>query len=148
MIKSCSCFGKTKDIHKAGLAESVFVFYEYLIQEQGFNVFYFGGVGEFDEICFNAILKLKEKYHNIKTVLVLPQNSVVSKSLKKKHVGKFDGTIVAESNEIRLPILSRNTFVANSSDFILFYASESGRGGDTKILNFAKEKNIPFMNFY
>ena len=150
MSKICSCFGKVKNLNKNGLEESLFVFYEHLIKEQGFDVFCFGGVGEFDNLCFKVVLRLKEKYSKIKTVLVFPNVKWAKIDFDDELKNKFDECVrlEKESDDLKLPLLSRNFEMAKASEFIVFFASETGRGSETKVLKFAKEKNIPHINLY
>lgn len=147
MSKICSCFGKSKNINRVGLKESLFVFYEFLIKKEGFDVFCFGGVGEFDELCFDIVQNLKQEHKNLVTVLMCPKGidkNAFKNSIKKK----YDKYVEVENEFSKMPYLSRNLNMANASEFIVFFASEKGRGNETKVLNFAKDKNIKFVNFY
>lgn len=150
MSKICSCFGKVKNIKKDGLEESLFVLFEQLIKEQGFDTFCFGGIGEFDEMCFKVIKKLQSEYGRIKTVLAKPKLKFSTEAFDDDFEKRFDESVMVGSNEQydRFPILARNFEIAKASSFIVFFAHENGRGNETKILNFAKEQNIPFINFY
>ena len=117
---------------------------------RNFDVFCFGGLGEFDKLCFKVIQKFKQKNLKIKTVLVCPNVKWTKIDFKEELKIKFDECIKIEisKDDLKMPILSRNFEMAKASEFIVFFANETGKGNETKVLEFAKEKNIPYVNFY
>ena len=149
MSKICSCFGGFKNIKKVGIKESLEVLFEYLIDKDKFDVFCFGGLGEFDELCFEVVSKLKQRYKNISLTLILPQNKTLAREIEFKQKGRFDKTITMTNKEVlKLPILSRNIEMAKASEFVVFYANENGNSNESKVLKIAKERHIPFVNLF
>ena len=149
MSKICSFFGSDKIDMKVGLEECLAVLVEHLTTKEHFDVFCFGGIGCFDDLCYSVTRKFKEKHNGINLVLILPEHKTLAKELCEKHYGKFDKmTTIKSKDGLKLPILSRNIEMAKASEFVVFFANESGRGNETKVLNFAKEQNIPFVNLF
>ena len=78
--KICSFFGHSqveKDIYKR-VEEIV----ENLVLK-GVNVFFFGGLGEFDDICYRVVSELKKKYTFIRRVFCLTDERYLKKDKRE-----------------------------------------------------------------
>lgn len=60
--KSCSVFGHSKIVITNSLKEKLYLTFENLIRQENVGYFYFGGFGEFDDLCWQIVTSLKEKY--------------------------------------------------------------------------------------
>ena len=144
MFESCACFGQNDIKNKNALESSLSVMFEYLICEQKINCFYLGGVGEFDILCANVLLKLKDRFNHIKLVLAKP----AIKDFENQIEFKFDDVVeFKEKNEYdKMPLFSRDLKMAKKADFLVFYVEENSKNKTKKLLDFAKTLNKNFVN--
>ena len=68
MGKICSFFGHRQIMNAEELRKMVIFSGERLIVEKGYAICLFGGLGEFDELCYNIVSQLKEKYPKLKRI--------------------------------------------------------------------------------
>lgn len=83
MIESISVFGhRNIDITKE-LEDRLIATFEDLIK-QGCKYFYFGGLGDFDDLCYRVVSKLKNTYSHIQRIFCLsdPRHQRISKRPK------------------------------------------------------------------
>ena len=69
-MESCSVFGHREIIITDELVGKVRTTFDKLIND-GCTYFYFGGFGEFDNLCHKIVTQLKGKYSHIKRVFCL-----------------------------------------------------------------------------
>lgn len=60
--KSCSVFGHKEIKINDELVDKLRNIFEKLILQENVRYFYFGGLGEFDELCHKIVTELKVKY--------------------------------------------------------------------------------------
>ncbi len=144
MFESCACFGQNEIKNENALESSLSVMFEYLIQEQESKIFYLGGVGKFDELCGNVLLKLKTRFNHIKLVLVKPS----IKNFENQIKFGFDEIIeFKEKNEYdKMPLFARDCKMAKKADFLVFYVEDNSKNKAKKILEFAKNWKKNFVN--
>ena len=144
MFERCACFGQNEIKNENALESSLSVMFEYLIMEQKTKIFYLGGVGKFDNLCFKVLFKLKERFNHIKVVLVKP----AIKDFEKQIDFKFDDIIeFKEKSEYeKMPLFSRDLKMAKNADFLVFYVEDNSRNKAKKILDFAKGWKKNFVN--
>ena len=118
-----------------------------LIVNKGVSVFYFGGLGEFDNLCYNVVNKLKSSYSIIKTAFCYTSDKDLAR-LKRQHVlsGKqYDSYAYfpLKNNYWYYKILFRNYEIINASDYVVFYVDTSKTGGALSAYKYAiKTKKI------
>ena len=144
MFESCACFGQNEIKNENALESSLSVMFEYLITEQKTKIFYFGGVGVFDNLCLSVLLKQKARFNHIKLVLVKP----AIKDFEKQINFNFDDVVeFTEKNEYdKMPLYSRDLKMAKNADFLVFYVEETSKNKAKKILEFAKNWNKNLVN--
>ena len=144
MFESCACFGQNEIKNENALESSLSVMFEYLITEQKTKIFYFGGVGVFDNLCLSVLLKQKARFNHIKLVLVKP----AIKDFEKQINFNFDDVVeFTEKNEYdKMPLYSRDLKMAKNADFLVFYVEETSKNKAKKILEFAKNLNKNLVN--
>ncbi len=144
MFESCACFGQNEIKNENALESSLRVMFEYLITEQKTKIFYFGGVGVFDNLCLSVLLKQKARFNHIKLVLVKP----AIKDFEKQINFNFDDVVeFTEKNEYdKMPLYSRDLKMAKNADFLVFYVEETSKNKAKKILEFAKNLNKNLVN--
>lgn len=114
---------------------------EALIQE-GANCFYLGGYGQFDRAAAAAIRKQKERYPQIRSVLVLPYLDATLPT------ADYDETVYPplESVPKRYAILRRNQYMVDKADVVVAYVSRSF-GGAYQTLQYAKRKRKRIVSY-
>lgn len=144
MFESCACFGQNEIKNENALESSLSVMFEYLITEQKTKIFYFGGVGVFDNLCLSVLLKQKARFNHIKLVLVKP----AIKDFEKQINFNFDDVVeFTEKNEYdKMPLYSRDLKMAKNADFLVFYVEETSKNKAKKILELAKNLKKKFVN--
>lgn len=119
---------------------------ETLIINNQVNEFLIGSNGGFDSICKRAVLELKDKYNDIKLILVLaymPNEKTVIDN-------DFDSSIYPEGLELvpqRFAIVHRNRWMVNQSDYVICSVNRS-YGGAYTALNYAKTKDKKIINIF
>lgn len=76
---------------------------EKLITENGVDIFYTGGMGQFDEQFTNAVRKAKLKYNHISIVLIKPYFSNELNTNKEYYNYRYDDVMICEESELVHP---------------------------------------------
>ena len=140
--KICSFCGH-RDIISRNLSEKVENIVCELIENYGYNTFYSGHIGEFDELCEKIVKKLKNKYPNIILCRVLPYyKHNISDSF-------FDEIIIPDLGNVhyKRAITARNRWMAEKSDLILCYIYKE-HGGAWVMEKYARKMGIKCINTY
>lgn len=149
MIKSCSVFGHSKIEITKELENKLIATFENLIK-QGCKYFYFGGFGEFDDLCYKVISKLKNKYPQVRRIFCLynPQHEKISKRPDWLKHEEYEEYIYFDLNfdYWYTRIYYRNVEIVNHSDFVIFYVEERENSGAYKIYKYAKQKKKNIIN--
>ena len=147
--KVCSFFGHSDIEINNSLIIKLTLEIEKLILNN-FNIFYFGGFGDFDELCYQIVSSLKEKYTHIKRVHCLsnPQHIRPNKRPRWLNDRKCDEYIYLdlEFDYYYSRIYYRNCEMIKKSDIIIFYVENRENSGAYKALQYAKKKKKPFVN--
>lgn len=148
--KSCSFFGHRKINILSELLEKLKATVKELIEDGGVSVFYFGGFGEFDDLCWRVVTELKEKYCYIKRVFCLSDRRYLRESKRPRWLKDED---YEEFIYIELSfdwwyqrIYYRNVEIINRSDYIIFYAEEREESGAYKALKYANKCKKSIIN--
>ena len=148
--KICSFFGHrtidcSKELYATTYAEIV------ASVDLGCRIFYFGGFGEFDQLCYEIVTQFcQEMPHlGLKRIYCVP----LEKDLRKKQAydnlyedviyldRKFDGWYKS--------IYFRNLSMIDDSDVVIFYAENRENSGAYKAYEYArKTKNKRVVNIY
>ena len=110
----------------------------------GCRVFYFGGYGDFDALCYKIVTKLKEETPalNIKRVYCVAQERYLRKKSPHFKRENYDEVIyLTPSFEgWYKSIYFRNRAMIDESDTVIFYAEERENSGAYKAFKYAKKK--------
>lgn len=122
---------------KAWLEEVI----DMLIQE-GADTFYLGGYGQFDALAASVVCEKKERYPQIRSVLVLPYLD------RNYDSSTYDETLYPPLENVprRYAISKRNEFMVNYADVVVAYVVYSF-GGARKTLNYAERKQKRVIRF-
>ena len=150
LIKSCSFFGHSKLNEKDNLEKMLFNEIERLIVEKGFNLFYFGGFGEFDALCYQVVSQLKSKYTHIKRVFCLIDEKQKNFSKRPKWLQKevYEDFVYfhLSFDYWYTRIYFRNCQIINASDMVIFYVVNKERSGAHKALVHAINNKKDYIN--
>ncbi|MBR2449570.1 MAG: hypothetical protein IKB30_05585 [Clostridia bacterium] len=146
--KVCSFFGHRK-IEDNFSKDKLFSVIEDTIK-RGYDTFLFGGFGEFDDLCFEIVNRLKGKYEHIKTVYCLENERFLSADKRPKYLTQkgYDEFVYFELdfNYWYTKIYYRNCEMIKNSDFIIFYALKKENSGAYKALKYAHKLKKEYLN--
>ena len=120
--------------------------------KDGVDTFYFGGLGQFDELCHSVVSELKEQYCNVKRVFCLYDERHVRESKRPKWLKDDDF-----EEFVFLPlkfawwykkIYYRNCAMIDDSDVALFYVKKRENSGAYKTLKYAKKSKKTIINLF
>lgn len=108
----------------------------------GETEFWHGGYGAFDFMVANMIWELKQKYPQIKSVLVLPY---LNQSIR---VTKYDETIYPDLENIppRYAIVHRNRWMVERADIVIAFVQHEW-GGAAQMLRYAVRKQKKIIRY-
>ena len=151
MDKICAFFGHRTIGDKGELKEKVSVLVEELIQK-GFTVFLFGGFGEFDELCYDVVSGLKEKYSTIKRVYCLHDERYLRERKRPKYLRTkaYEEFVYfpLEFDYWYTRIYYRNCEMVDKSDYLVFYAESRKDSGAYKTLQYAMKRKKEYINLF
>ena len=113
--------------------------------EDGIENFLNGGQGYFDQACASVVHRLKERYPQIKSILVIPYRdfSIFNDSLFDEIVYPFEShTFSYYTYKGNIP--KRNQILVDRSSVAICYVYRSG--GASKTLDYAKKKNLKIID--
>lgn len=114
---------------------------EELIRE-GADCFYLGGYGQFDALAAAAVRKQKERYLEIRSVLVLPYLD------RSFDASDYDETVYPPLENVpkRYAISRRNEYMIDRSDVVIAFVTHSF-GGAYKSLCYAQRKHKRIVRY-
>ena len=148
--KICSFFGHREITITEDLKERIREVLDKMIKSENFTIFYFGGFGMFDDLCWQIVTELKDKYTYIKRVFCLsdPRHQRISKRPKCLRNEDYEEFVYLDLDFDwwYTRIYYRNCEIVNQSDFIMFYAKDIERSGAYKIYQYAKKNKKSLIN--
>ena len=113
--------------------------------EDGIEIFLNGGQGYFDQTCASIVHRLKKRYPQIKSILVIPYRdfSVFNDSLFDEIVYPFEShTFSYYTYKGNIP--KRNRILVDRSSVAICYVYRSG--GASKTLDYAKRQRLQLVD--
>ena len=148
--KICSFFGNSEIVITDELIGRLRVKIEELVTNEGFGVFYFGGLGMFDDLCYKIVSELKEKYPFIKRVFCLtdPRHQRYIKRPSWLRNTEYEEYIYLDLafDWWYKRIYYRNCEMIEQSDFVIFYVAHTEKSGAYKAMQYAKRKKKNYIN--
>ena len=123
-IKKTCCFvGHRKIEVTPELENKIKNVVEELIIHQNVKDFLFGSMSEFDDLCYEIVKSLKEKYNYIKRIYVRSSYEEISETYKSYLLKSFEDTFYPKEciGAGKLSHIIRNQVMIKSSDFCIFY---------------------------
>ncbi len=151
-VKTCSFFGHSQIVIDDELVNKIKDKVIELVEVEGVAQFYFGGFGNFDELCNQIVAELQNTYPHIKRFYCVHNEDWILRPHKRpKYLRTED-----YDNYIYLPlqfeywytrIYYRNCAMIDASDVVVFYVNHSGNSGAYKALQYATKNKKPLCNF-
>ena len=147
--KYCSCFGHLKIDITEELEKNTEKLFESLVVNENVGNFFFGGFGLFDDLCWQVVTKLKQKYPHIKRIFCLhdPRLQRIDKRIKYFNEEDYEEFIYLDLSfdYWYTRIYYRNCEMINQSDFVVFYIRNTNNSGAYKAYKYAvKQKKQIF----
>ena len=119
----------------------------------GCRIFYFGGYGEFDELCYKIVTSIKEGNQNlkIKRVYCVSQERYLRKNTHLFRRENYDDVIylIPAFSGWYKSIYFRNCAMIDQSDCVIFYAEKRENSGAYKAYQYAiKKKDKRIVNLF
>lgn len=112
--------------------------------------FYFGGLGQFDDLCYQTISELKIKYPHIRRIFCVSDPRWVRWDKRpqwlKNEVYEEVVYLDLKYDYWYTRIYYRNCEIINQSDIVVFYVKTKEKSGAYKALYYAKSKKKKFVN--
>ncbi len=148
--KACSVFGHRKIEITENLKDSLRVYFRNLILNDNVKIFYFGGFGEFDELCWQIVTELKEEYFDLYRIFCLADERLLRASKRPRWLKECDYEEITyfqpKYDYWYSRIYYRNCEIINRSDYVLFYITKTEGSGAYKVFQYAKQKKKNITN--
>ncbi len=110
----------------------------------GCRIFYFGGYGDFDDLCYKIVTKINhdEPELILKRIYCVPQERYLRKNTRYFNREDYDEItyLVPTFEGWYKSIYYRNCAMIDQSDFIVFCVEERENSGAYKAYKYAKKK--------
>ena len=108
----------------------------------GCLTFYFGGYGDFDDLCYKIVTKIKEVQSTIQRIYCVSQERYLHKDVRYFKRENYDDVIylIPSFDGWYKSIYFRNCAMIDNSDYVIFYAEEREDSGAYKAYKYAKKK--------
>ena len=167
MSKRVCFIGHRKIIVTEELKNNLTEYIEYLINDENVRVFLFGSRSQFDDLCYDIVSELKEKYPDIKRVYVRHCYEIISDWYKKYLLEGYEETFYPKEckNAGKISYVRRNQAMIDKSDYCIFYYNENylpprrkktnadlldyqPKSGTALAYHYAEQKKKIIKNFY
>lgn len=150
--KVCSFFGHREIEVTEELIKELKLKIEDLIINENVGIFYFGGFGMFDELCWKVVTELKLKYHHIKRIFCLSDTRHLRVNKRPKNLKREDYEefiyLDLDFDWWYQRIYYRNVEMINQSDIIIFYVKNTSNSGAYKAYQYAVRKKKNIINIF
>ena len=126
--KYCCCFfGHRKITETKELRNKLNNRIEALIKDCKVHTFLFGSKSQFDDLCFDIVSKLKEKYPHIQRIYVRSAFADIDKDYTNYLLQRYEDTYYPENirNSGKASYVERNQEMINKSSFCIVYYNEN-----------------------
>ena len=119
----------------------------------GYNTFYFGGYGAFDNLCHEIVTKIKDENPDfeIRRIYCVSQERYLRKNVRYFKRENYDEIIylTPSFSGWYKSIYFRNCAIIDQSDLVIFYAENKEGSGAYKAYKYAKkQKNKQIINLW
>lgn len=147
--KICTFFGHRQIEDKYNLEQKISLLVDDLMKDN-FQIFLFGGFGEFDELCHKVVSQKKKLYPNLIRIYCLIDEKHLLPNKRPKYLldNDYENFVYYEPDfdYWYKRIYFRNCEMIKHSNFVVFFAEDKENSGAYKMLKFAKKIKKPFIN--
>ncbi|MBR6873893.1 MAG: DUF1273 family protein [Ruminococcus sp.] len=158
-MEKSACFTGHRDLSESerSLSERLYSLLEKLVIEDGITDFYAGGAVGFDTVAAKCVLRLKEKFPQVKLHLVLPcSNEQQTKKWTANQKYEFrqiltraDSVEYTSQHQFRGCMAVRNArLVEHAEDYCICYHDPARKNGTSQTIGFAEKKGLKVINLY
>lgn len=152
--KTCCFIGHRNIENEQEIKEKLKDETDKLINKEKVCCFLFGSKSEFDDLCYDTVTKIKEKYHHIKRIYVRAEYPYINEEYRKHIMQRYEETYYPEKikGAGKASYIERNYEMLNKSKYCIFYYDEKyvpgkGKKSGTKIAyEYAKRKGLCIIN--
>lgn len=125
--KTACVFGHRKVPVTNDIKAKIYEIAESLILNENVDAFLFGSRSDFDDLCYDIITQLKEKYPHIKRIYVRAEYPFIDESYRNYILESFEDTYYPEwmENAGRASYVERNYEMIDKSKFAIVYYDEN-----------------------
>ncbi len=164
---TCCFFGHRKIMQSETLKDRLYNNTEKLIVENNISTFLFGSKSKFDDLCYEVVCELKEKYPHIQRIYVRAECPYISDDYKSYLLESYEDTYFPEKsvNAGKASYVERNQEMINNSSFCIVYYDESyqpprrknskrdlldyqPKSGTKIAYDYARKKDIEIINLF
>lgn len=154
MKENTCCFIGHREINETEELKSKLVeIIEKLIVDENIDTFLFGSKSRFDDLCYELVTQIKEKYPHIKRVYVRSMYPYIEDDYEAFLLEDFEDTYFPEkiAGAGKASYVERNYEMIDKSRFCIFYYDEqiapTTRKSGTKVaFNYAVKKGKQIIN--
>ena len=162
--RSCCFFGHRTIEEEKELKESLFKTIEDVIKENGIRIFYFGSKSAFDDLCYQVVSELKNKYFDIERVYVRSKDAQISESYERYLLQSYERTYFPRriSRAGKAAYVERNYEMIDQSMMCIIYLDDTylppqrrqgihlkqAKSGTKIAYEYAKKKFRKIINMY
>lgn len=141
-MKACCGFGHRNVFEN--ISDKIDKAVEYAINE-GCELFYTGGMGEFDSLFSSAVRKAKKSCPSIKLICVKPYMTKEINESKDYYAAIYDDVIIPQELmgiHYKKAITARNRWMIENSDIVISYTIRDHGGAYTALKYAEQNKKI------
>lgn len=124
-----------------------------LIENENADTFLFGSKSEFNDLCYEAVTRIRKKYTHLKRIYVRAEYEFIDDDYEKYLLSDYEETFYPREvvgAGVKAYVV-RNRVMVDGSDCIVFYCSEgyspAGRKSGTKAAyDYARSKDKRIIN--
>ena len=152
MENTCCFFGHRNIVITEELEKNLKIIIESLVQK-GVCVFLFGSKSKFNDICYEAVSGLKERYSDIRRIYVRAEFPDINEDYEKYLLSFYEETYYPKKivNAGRAVYVERNCEMIEKSGYCFVYYDENnsratGKSGTRLALEFAQKMGRNIIN--
>ena len=152
-MKTCCFFGHREINETEELRSKLIELIEKLITEKKVDTFLLGSKSRFNDLCYELVTEIKEKYPHIKRIYVRAEYPYINEDYKNYLLEMYEDTYFPEhiKRSGSAVYVERNCEMINKSDFCLVYYDEENapttrKSGTKTALDYAIKKGKEIIN--
>lgn len=148
MTNTCCFIGHRKIERTQELEKKVYKVVEDLVVNQKIDTFLFGSRSEFNDLCYDVVTKLKEKYPSIWRIYVRGEYPYINDDYKKYLLQYYEDSYYPEMvlGAGKLAYIKRNYEMITKSRICVFYYINDINKGTKIAFQFAEKKKKNIIN--